>query len=184
MTHPRKVLRQAFQSRLLNATPAADRVFDTMTPPIEMKTVLIEEGPVIMVYVRHQERREEDYPKSREDGGVKNRMEVAIEVLATGANVDDTLDDMAEVIEGLIQDWDIPDFPSAQALLIDAQIDVSNAQDHIVGGLFMTFHVNVWTAFRPDASETFLPQEVYARTLETAPDLIVDDAHLVWPAVP
>lgn len=192
--HPRKAIRQAFQTRLLGAvtvgptttyaTSSEDRVFSTMTPPIEIESTLANEGPVTMVYVRHQERREEDYPKSREDGAVKNRLEVSIEVLAVGANVDDTLDDQAELIEALLEDWEIPGFPSADALLIDAQIDVSNAQDRIVGGLFMTYHVNFWTPYRTDTSAAFLPTDVSVRTLGTDQGQIVDDDADEWPAVP
>lgn len=186
--HPRKQIRGLFKDRLLNGgTQCQDRVFDTMTPPIDLQSTIVDEGPVMMVYCRHEESREEDFPTSREDGPQRRRLEISIEVLAVGTSeeeVDDRLDDIAEEIEALIEAWEIPGFLNADPLLVDTQIDVTDTQQRIVGGLFMSYHLKYWTLYRPQADEPFLPDDVFSAPNASAPDQIVDDDHDEWPAVP
>lgn len=184
MTHPRKAIRQAFKDKLTGTAPdfatvAEDRVFDTMTPPIDVEGTIAQEGPVLMVYARHEEIREEDYPITRFDGAVHRRLEVSIEIIAAGANVDDVLDDAAAQVEALIEPWDIPGFQNASVLLVNSQIDVTDVESRIVGGLFMTYHVKYLAPYRPDMTPDFIPDEVSVRPQdgvdpEVVSELVID----------
>jgi hypothetical protein len=167
--HPRKAIRAAFKARLLNATACQDRVFATMTPPVDLNGVLSAEGPVMLIYLRHEEEREEDYPADRQDGAFRRRMEVTIEVLAVGAEVDDLLDDIAEEIEALLENWEVPGFPAVDPLLMSSQIDVTDAQDRILGGLFMGYHLKAWSPYRADTSPGWIPTEVFVKPQAPAP---------------
>lgn len=183
--HPRKAIRGLFKDKLTGtgpswATAAQDRVYDTMTPPIDIESTIAAEGPVLMVYCREEDMREEDYPVSRFDGAVRRRLKVDIEVIATGVNVDDFLDDVAAQIEALIEPWDIPGFENADVLLISTNIDVAAAQERIVGGIFMIYHVKYWAPYRPDTTPAFIPDEVSVRPRDGVdPDVvsefIIDD---------
>lgn len=167
--HPRRAIRGLIKDRLLSGdTLAQDRVFATMTPKFNIEAVLSDEGPVIMAYVRGESIKPEDYPASGFNGGVRRTLDVAIEALVVGEDADDKADDMAEKIEALFEAWIIPGFPSAEMRLTETQIDVTDGLERTLGGVFMTYEVKYWTAFRPDTDEEwvgggapFLPTDVY-----------------------
>lgn len=157
MAHPRKIIRAAVKARLLNTTVAEDRVFATMTPIANIETVLSDEGPLIMVYVRGESKVE--YPNQGE-GGCWRTLELAIEGLSVGAEVDDLLDGMAEQIEARMDSFVVTDFPSGDFKLTETQIDVTDAFERVLGGIFLTYEFRYWSAYRPDdGSNDFLPTD-------------------------
>jgi hypothetical protein len=180
MTHPRKLIRAAIKDRLTGVEPdyptaAQDRVFDTMTPPVNLES-LVDEGPVIMAYTRNEEIRHEDYPASRLDGAVRRRLDLHIEALTVGANVDDALDDLAEQIEALLENWEPEGFKSARIELKESEINVTDVGDRIFGGLFMTYEIAYWTKYREDTDPGFLADDVSVVARFTLPpEPIVDD---------
>lgn len=174
--HPRKALREAFKQRLINATACEDRVFSTMTPPIDLESI-VEEGPVMLIYLHREESREEDYTVMGEDGAKRRRPELTIEVLATGSNVDDVLDDIAEVIESRVENWEIPGFPAVDPLLISSQINVTDTHERIYGGIYMNFHMKVWSDYRKDNAPGWMPDTVFSHPLppQTPEQIIFED---------
>lgn len=164
MAHPRKIIRASVKSRLLGAAPsyatlAEDRVFDTMKPIASIDR-LVEEGPIIMVYVRGEDKIE--YPSTGYDGGTRRTLEIIVEALTVasqGQSVDDRLDDLAEQIEALLEDHKVTEFPSGDFKLQETQIDVTDTQDTVLGGVFMTYEFRYFTGYRRDTSPGFLPDE-------------------------
>lgn len=152
--HPRKVIREAFKTRLMNATAAEDRVFATMTPPIEVEATLNNEGPVIMCFAREESRPE--LPPTRLDGGQKRTLTIEVQALVTGAvNLDDKLDELAEEIEALFEDWDIPAFPAAEIALTETHISTTDGKERFLGGIFMDYEVVYWSPYRPRTDQTY-----------------------------
>lgn len=178
--HPRKKIRAAVKALFLGTAPdyptaAESRVFDTMTPPVSLES-LTEEGPVILAYTRNEEIRHEDYPVTGQDGAVKRRLDLQIEVVATGAHVDDTLDDIAEQIEALLEDWTPTEFRSALIELKDSEINVSDLGDRIFGGLFMSYEIHYYTDYRRAEVDDWIPDDVFVVPRQTTPpEQIVDD---------
>ena len=159
--HPRKAIRAAFKARLLNATVAEDRVFATLTPPLEVEAMLHEEGPAIMIYARQETKPE--LPVTRNDGGQKRTLTIEIEAVLVGAsNLDDLLDDMAEVIENLFENWEIPGFPAAEIELGESHIYATDSKERYLGGIFMEYEVRYWKAYRAEPDDPFSPDCVFA----------------------
>lgn len=176
--HPRRQIREAVVQRLIGTAPdyntaGQDRVFSGMTPPVNIES-LMEEGPVIMAYCRNEEIRHEDYPTARLDGAVRRRLDLQIEALSVGSSLDDKLDDLAEQIEALLEDWTPAGFESARIELKDSEINVSNVGESIFGGIFLTYEIAYWTHYRPDTEDDFLPDDVFAAIRGDAPDKVVD----------
>jgi len=158
--HPRKAIRAAFKARLLNATAAEDRVFATMTPPLEVESMLHDEGPAIMVYARQEAKPE--LPVTRNDGGQKRTLTIEIEAVLVGASdLDDKLDDMAEAIENLFENWEIPGFPAAEIELGETHIYATDSKERYLGGIFMVYEVRYWKAYRAEADDPFSPECVF-----------------------
>lgn len=178
MAHPRKIIREAVKGRLIGltagdpptyATLAEDRVFATMTPIASIENVLQEEGPMIMAYIRGEAKVE--YP-NQGAGGVWRTLELAIEGLVVGTtDVDDKVDDLAEQIEGRLDAFTVPDFPSGTFHLTETQIDVTDAFGRILGGVSMTYEFRYWSLHRPDdGSNDYLPTEDPATDGTATPD--------------
>ena len=158
MAHPRTVIRAAVKARLLNATVAEDRVFATMMPVANIDTVLNDEGPLIMVYVRGDTKIE--YPSGGVDGGKWVTSEIMLEALAAGADAEDSVDSMAEVIEPIMEGFTVTEYPSGDFKMTEAQIDVTDAFERILAGLFMTWEIRYFVPYRPDdGSNDFLPTD-------------------------
>lgn len=172
MTHPRKQIRAAVKALLLGTegnrpTACEDRVFDTMTPPVELDS-LVTEGPVLLAYTRNEEIRHEDYPAAGIDGALRRRLDLQIEVLATGAMVDDTLDDIAAQIEALLEDWTPPNFQNARIELKDTDINVTDLGERVLGGLFLTYEIAYYTPYRVD-DDGWTPDAVHVVSRFTLP---------------
>lgn len=179
--HPRRAIRDAIKARILGGeTMAGDRVFATMTPPIALETVLEEEGPVIMAYIRRDRIADDDRPATG-NGGERRTLELEIEGIVVGADTDSKCDDLAEEIEALLEDWLIPGFPAAEMRLTDSEIAVTDAQDRISGGVFMTYEIKYWKPFRAAPSDdfvaggpSFLAIDVFAAAQGNDPEILID----------
>ena len=159
--HPRRAIREAFKERLLGATVAEDRVFATMTPPLEVESMLHEEGPAIMVYARQEAK--PDLPVTRIDGGQKRTLTIEIEAVLVGASdLDDRLDDMAEAIENLLENWEVPGFPAAEVELGETHIYATDSKERYLGGIFMVYEVRYWKSYRAEVEIDFDPTCVFA----------------------
>jgi hypothetical protein len=160
VAHPRKIIRASVKNRLLNITTAQDRVFDTMTPTVNLETMVLEEGPVIFAYTRGTTKVE--YSTNGADTWAWHTVEIVIEALTAakqGQSIDDRLDDLAEQIEALLENHTVTEFPSGDFNLTEAQIDVTDGQQVVVGGIFMTYEFRYLVARRPDTSQGWLPDE-------------------------
>lgn len=159
--HPRRAIREAFKTRLLNATAAEDRVFATMTPPLEVETMLHEEGPAIMVYARQEAKPE--LPVTRNEGGQRRTLTIEIEAVLVGASdLDNKLDDMAEAIENLFENWSVPGFPAAEVELGETHIYATDSKERYLGGIFMVYEVRYWKVYREEVEVDFDPHCVFA----------------------
>lgn len=166
MTHPRKQIRADFKGRLTGSLPdyatvAKERVYASATPPIDLKSVLLDEGPVIMCYVRDEQRSGKDqngrdrYGSDGLDSWVRPCLEIVIEGIVVGANADDKCDDLAEAIEDLFDSYALPSHPAAEVRLKHTQIDIAEFADTYIGGVFMTYEVDYYKTWRATPDEAF-----------------------------
>jgi hypothetical protein len=163
MAHPRKLIREAIRTRLLGQTLAEDRVYTTMTPIASIEKVLDEEGPLIMAYARGESKPE--YQNGGFDTSARHTLEIAIEALCIariGQNADDIVDDMAEQIEALMDGLTVPEFPSGDFILTETQIDVTDAHESILAGVFLTYEFRYYADFRKDTSDGFVAEDAFA----------------------
>lgn len=152
MTHPRKIIRQAVAKHIRDGeTLAAERVWASREPPVNVETVLMDQGPVILVYTRKDIIKPEDYPVDGQDGAVRRTLELAVEITAVGADVvDDKLDDLAEQVEELLEAFEVPSMPATEIRLESSEIETSTEFEQPLGGAFMLYEVKYWKAYRPD----------------------------------
>ena len=149
MTHPRRIIRDSVVAAIIAAdTAAADRVWGAFNPPVNVEKIMIEEGPVVLVYTRGDRSREDAY-STQGAGYVKRTCELCIEILAAGAQaVDNKLDDLSEVIEELIDGFIVPGLPSAEIRLTETNIDATDKFEQPVGGAFLMYDACYWKPWR------------------------------------
>jgi hypothetical protein len=133
-------------------TDLADRVFPGRELPAAVES-LIDEGPLALVYTRRERIKPEDYPASGFDGAVRRTVDLCIDVAAVGSFlVDDKLDDLAEQIEALLEDWTPDGMAGTEIRLVETEVDSTDAFEQPVGGMLLTFEAKYWKEFRKDTS--------------------------------
>lgn len=162
MTHPRKLIRDAFVDRLttkadgLWPTAAEDRVFASRIAPVDVNDD--DELPAILVYTRTDKRDpDSDYGIEGEDTFAQSDLHVIVEAIVAGneETADDCLDVIAEQVEGLLDDWNVPGFESARVRLGDTDVDVaSEGFRRPVVALGQCWHVRYRKVWRPQAPGT------------------------------
>ena len=168
--HQRRIIREAVASHLLDKVDAlGDRVFSGREAPANVMS-LLEEGPMVNVYSRRDTIKPEDYPTSGFDGGVRRTLELAIEITVTGTwTVDEKLDDLADEIESLLEDFHVPGLPAAELRLMSTEIDSTDEFDVPLGGALLVYECRYWRPYRTDTSPENKICEVFAH----GPDGIV-----------
>lgn len=173
--HPRRVIRESVADAIRAAnTAAADRVWASFEPPVSVKNILINEGPVVLVYTRRDRAKEEDYAATG-SGYVKRTCDLCIEILAAGPSmVDDKLDDLADVIEVLIDGFSVPGMPAAEIRLMETNIETAEQFEQPVGGAFLMYDACYWKQWRPDEEDVFFPTQVKASIRGDAGEIVAD----------
>jgi hypothetical protein len=171
--HPRRVIRNGIAERIIQAgTALGDRVFPSREIPAAVKTLLAE-GPICIVYTRSEHIKPEDYPASGFDSGVRRTLEIAVEITATGSTlVDDALDDLAEEVEALLENWEPQGMPTAEIRLVSTQIDSTDEFEQPLGGALLMFEAKYWRAYRTDTTEGYCPRETYVIANGEGPSLV------------
>lgn len=160
--HPRRVIRSAFKDRMVGATAADDRIRTSLMPLDALQGVLVDEGPVIFVFVRSEEIKPEDYPVDGHDGAVRRTVHVTIEGCIVGYDADDKADDLAEQIEALFEDFVVPEMENTEIRLVSTDIDATDAFESILGGCLLTYEVKYWSLFRAEDDDDWKPTQVYS----------------------
>lgn len=159
MSSPRKALRAAVVSRLTGATAAADRVWAGRAAPFEEVDL-----PAIHVHTRDQEN-VEDHPASGWNGYTTRRCIVMIDgcVQAYNDAIDDTLDDLAEQIETMLESWEIPGFESSEIRQGSTSSEVDWDGAAATGWVHLSYEVRYRKAYR-DCSNPYVqadPDNIY-----------------------
>lgn len=143
--HPRKVIRLAIVGALKAAsTIAEDRIWAGDQPPVDVQQVLTDEGPVILVYTRHDRTARDGYSGDGQ-GKVKRECELCVEILAAGNfAVDDKLDDAAEQVEPIVDGFDVPGLPATEIRFREMHVETTAQFGKPVGGAFLIFDAEYW----------------------------------------
>jgi hypothetical protein len=163
MTHPRSLIRTAFVTRLLNGTPAGERVHAGRLMPIGDQ----EEDPTLPAIVVHTRDREELLTRSPSGwNGFEERLCIVSVVCVAQAfdDIDTLLDDMAQAVEERLQAWTIPGFESSDAHLIDTRSDDPEFNGSLTtGATVLRYGVKYRTPFRdvPDPYTQDDPDSIY-----------------------
>jgi hypothetical protein len=175
MTHPRKIIRQAIVDMLKAAgTVAEDRVWGSFEPPVNVEQVLIEEGPVILVYTRRDRARDEDYAADG-NGNVRRRCDLCVELLAAGSHaVDDKIDDMAEAVEPLIDGFEVPGMGATEIRLMETNIESTTRFAQPVAGAFLLYDACYWKAWRQVEEPEWFPNQVSAAIRGDRPEVVAN----------
>lgn len=163
MTHPRRIIRDSIAAHLLAGnTAAATRVWASREPPVKVETVLIDQGPVILVYTRSDTVRPEDYPPAGA-GKVRRTLEIAVEITAVGGDVvDDKLDELTEQVEALMDGFEVPGQPATEIRLQSTEIDTSDEFEMPLGGALMIYEAKYWKDWRVEPEDEWFPTTVIA----------------------
>jgi hypothetical protein len=149
MTHPRRVIRDAIADAILNGgTNAEGRVWASREPPVKVESVLIEQGPVVLVYTCRDFVQPEDYPVAGA-GRTRRTVEIAIEITAAGNDVvEDKLDDLAEQVEAIIDVVQIPDQAATEIRYVSTDTDISTEFEMPLGGALIKVEAKYWKNWR------------------------------------
>lgn len=160
--HQRRIIREAVGDHLAAKAPAFggtpeapgnSRVFKSREAPGNVIS-LLEEGPIANVYSRRDHIKPEDYPASGFDGGVRRTLELAVEITAAGSwTVDEKLDDLADQIESLLENFEVPGLPATEVRLLSTEIDSTDEFDTPLGGALLVFEARYWRPYRVDTSD-------------------------------
>lgn len=175
MTHERTLIRAAVKDAIIAAdTAASDRVWASREPPVNVETILMDEGPVILVYVRRDRTAEDGHPSTGE-GAVRRILDLHVEVTVAGVDVlDDKLDDIVDLVEPIIDRLEIPDLPSAEIRHVETNIDTSQEFEQPIGGALITYSVAYYRTWRVDDEDDWFPHDVFASANGTVPELVAD----------
>lgn len=159
MTHPRSLIRAAFVDRLLDSTPAEERVYAGRLMPVEEP-----ELPAIIVHTRDREELQQRSP-SGWNGFEERLCIVSVICVAQSFNdIDSLLDDMAADVEAQLQAWVIPGLESSDAHLIDTRSDDPEFNGSLTtGATVLRYGVKYRTPFR-DCSNPYVqedPESIY-----------------------
>jgi hypothetical protein len=151
--HQRRIIRDAIVEAIVDAqTTAGDRVFASREPPADMEELLAE-GPMVLVYTRRDRIKPEDYPGSGYDGNVKRHLDIYIEIAAVGAAVvDNTLDDLADQVEQIVDGIEIAGLPATEIRLRETQIESTQEFQQPLGGAILEYEGVYWRPWRTDTS--------------------------------
>jgi hypothetical protein len=154
MTHPRRKIREATKAAIVGAgTALADRVWPSREPPVNVEAVLMQEGPVGLIYTR-RDRKLENSPSG--SGWEWRSCELFVELTVAGGDVlDDKLDDLAEVIEPIIDGLEIPGMPSAEIRHIETEIETSQEFEMPVGGALLRYEAKYFRSWRTEDDDEF-----------------------------
>lgn len=179
--HQRRTIREAVADHLAANAPAFggtpdapgnSRVFKSREAPGNVNSIL-EDGPMANVYGRKDTIKPEDYPTSGFDGGVRRTLELAIEITAVGAwTVDEKLDDLADEVEALLEDFQIPGLPAAELRLVSTEIDSTDEFDVPLGGALLVYECRYWRPYRVDTSPENFPHTVSVKGPDGIPAVI------------
>lgn len=172
--HPRRVIREGTAAALVAANTAAGaRVWAARVPPVNVESVLMEQGPVILVYTRH-DRTAKDGDASQGYGWQKRECDLCIEITTVGG--DDDIDDIAEVVELIMDDLAITGQPATEIRHHETQIETTNEFERPVGGALITYEACYWRPWRTDPyeEEDFFPHVVSARARGDAGEVVAD----------
>lgn len=172
MTHPRKVIRTAVAAALTGQTAAEARVWPSREPPVDVETILIDQGPVILVYTRHDRTPKDGFS----GGGVGfQRRECDLHIEITSVGGDDDIDDLAEVVEGIIDDLTIPGQPATEIRHVETQIESTQEFERPVAAALISYEACYWKAWRTDEEEDdFFPTRVSAAANGDAGEVVAD----------
>ncbi len=175
MTHERTLIRAAVKDAIASAgTAAGNRVWASREPPVNVETILVDEGPVILIYVRRDRTADGGHPASGE-GAVRRVADLYVEVTVAGGDVlDDKLDDIVDLVEPIVDQLEIPDLPSAEIRHVETNIDTSQEFEQPIGGALITYSVAYYRAWRGDEGEDWFPHDVFASSGGNAPELVAD----------
>src|SRR3990170_40796 len=125
MAHQRQVIREAAKAQLLGKTAAGPHVFETRKVPYKRLTL-----PAIAVYSGDESSTDQG-SAPRE---LKRTLQLAIEAaVKEGANVDDSMDSIAEEIERAIHVDPTFGGKASDAVLSSTSLDVDEIADQPVG---------------------------------------------------
>lgn len=151
MTHRRTTLRNAFVSRLTNATAVGSRVFAGRLMPIEEP-----ELPAIVVHTREPEEITERSINGW-NGFERRRCIVSVVVVAQSfEDLDEDLDTIAAQVEATLQSWTIPGFESSDPFLVNSDASDPEFDGALTtGSLRLRYAVSYTTPYR-DCSNPYV----------------------------
>lgn len=157
MTHPRKIIRNAVAAAIEAAgTLAEERVWAAREPPVDVDSILIDQGPVVLVYTRSDRSPKDGHSPSGE-GWVKRELDLVVEVIAAGTIVlDDRIDDMAEQIEAVVDVIEIAGMVSAEVRHVETEIETTAEFETPIGSALIRYEVTYWREWRV-TPETLFP---------------------------
>jgi hypothetical protein len=144
MPHPRQLIREAVCAQLVAADTAAEsRVFETRIIPIRQP-----ELPAIAVYTL-EESVEESGSAPRE---LKRVLQLMVEGAATGADIDDTLDDLALEIERAMHSDETFGGTASDALMASTDVEILEQGQKLIGVVRIVYQVTYYT-HAPEAAD-------------------------------
>lgn len=145
--HQRQIIREAVKTALLNATAAADRVFETRIVPWRRL-----ELPALAIYTL-QEGAEDRSTAPRE---LTRTMQLAIEAaVKQSSNVDDAMDAISLEIEKVMHADETFGGVAGDSVLTSTELDVMEEADRPVGLVRLVYTVTYYT-HAPEADDVAL----------------------------
>jgi hypothetical protein len=178
VTHPRRVIRESVAAALVTLNTAAEtRVWASQEAPVNVEAVLIEQGPVILVYTRNDRSPKHEGYSPMGQGWAKRECELHVEITAAGALVvDGKLDDIAEQVEEFMDTFIVPGQPATEIRHVETTIDTTQEFEQPIGGALLTYEACYWRPWRVADEDPFFPHQVSAAARGDAAEVVADCA--------
>jgi hypothetical protein len=178
MTHPRKIIREDVRAKLEAAgTNAEGRVWASREPPVDVETIIVDQGPALLVYTRRDRTASRDAHSGQGFGWEKRECELVVEAVAGGAlDVDTKLDALSEQVEEVMDDIQITGMPAAEIRHVETLIESDATLDTPIGGAMIIYEVCYYRQWRKDEEDEapFFPNQVNSSSFSQHGELVAD----------
>ncbi|MEQ5770008.1 hypothetical protein NFH98_20770 [Halomonas sp. H33-56] len=146
MTHPRKLIRDKIVERLTGNTDAGLRVYGSRVLPYWNGRQGLEAAmPAILVYTL----REPVEIFSQAPREYRRTVQVAVQAMVMGEDVDDPLDDLARQIELCLFDDDTLDGTAAELVLLETEIVFTDEGEREMGAARLAWEATYYDEIEP-----------------------------------
>lgn len=154
MSHQRQAIREALKTMLLNQTVAGDRVWINRPNPLSQKPgqrSVRDQLPAILIYTRNERSEILNVAPREYLRTVEVILELAVAMTETADEIDNALDDFAQVVEGIVLADDTVTGTASDFRLMASAMTIVDTGEIPIGAVQLTCEAE-YVEFHPAAT--------------------------------